>query len=199
MSYNDGRRLEGDRPYHSIDLESAPAPPLSNAPHHDEERMPLSPRASAVPQFQFPEGSNGDHKGTYPPRPTFSTNASHASTVPHQPGGGHKQAGSWDILGGFQKDWNGYDSRNASTAAFQYAEGMLQTSFSVSMRPLTSFGCVRGRAADHGQSSSRLFVTLRVSWTCCRLGKCISSCSTRPLSLDGLSSSSRSSRYVSSL
>lgn len=117
MAYPD--RLDGDRPYHSIDLESAPAP-LRPVQSSDEERMPLSPRASAVPQFNFPEGSSSsDHKGTYPPRPTFSQAPSHASNVTQA----HKPAGSWDVLGGIQKDWNGFDSRNTSQAAFQYAQG----------------------------------------------------------------------------
>lgn len=114
-----GGQLDGPRPYHSIDLESSPGA-LNRGPSNDnEERMPLSPRVSAAPQLHIQEVSD-EPKGAYPPRPDFNQMPSHSSTTRN----GHKSSSSWDVLGGIQKDWNGFDSRNGSQAAFQYAQGL---------------------------------------------------------------------------
>ena len=129
------QQRDAERPYHSIDLEQPPLP--RNDSEHDE-RMPLSPRASHVPQahdFQSSGGSQGPNV-SYPPMPDFKQTASSRTfqKMPDTPGGSHnghpmthkKANSSWDMLGGIAKDWNGFDSRNASNAAFQYAEGAPQ-------------------------------------------------------------------------
>ncbi|KAF8313471.1 hypothetical protein DL93DRAFT_2081192 [Clavulina sp. PMI_390] len=112
MSYS-GKQGQYDRPYHSIDLESSPVQQQYAPPN--EEQMPLSPRASAMPVPTMA----GVQNSQYPPRPAFqqtSSSASHGKQT-------HKSNASWDVLGGMQKEWDNFDSRNASQAAFQYAEG----------------------------------------------------------------------------
>lgn len=104
---------DGHQPYHSIDLEAAPSP--LHDPHDKEERMPLSPRASPGPQLQKQQASVGP-QGPYPPAPGYTQTST-------QNGSKHKNNGSWDVLGGIAKDWNEFDTRNASQSAFQYAEG----------------------------------------------------------------------------
>lgn len=115
MAYS---QREGDLPYHSIDLEASPS--TLHDPPEKEERMPLSPRASPAPQLQIQQASGGP-QGVYPPRPGYEQTPSQSSSAHHKL---HKSTGSWDVLGGIAKDWNEFDSRNGSKAAFQYAEGL---------------------------------------------------------------------------
>lgn len=131
MSY---RQKDDVHLYPSHDVEANPGPQGEK----DDERVPLSPRGSPAP---------GPHtrfaSASYPPRPKFDTNASDrtfqrldetpgGSQNPHGPPstpGGHHKNSSWDVLN-FQKGWEGFDSRNASQAAFQYAEGVPNPRFS---------------------------------------------------------------------
>lgn len=123
---------DAERPYQSIDLESSP---IQTGDH--DERSPLSPRIPAFQSMPLPQQThNAPSQTMYPPRPTFSQNPSvermPGTATPSQSGHGHqghKSGASWDVLGGLSKEWNGFDSRNASQAAFQYAEGKSSSTF----------------------------------------------------------------------
>lgn len=131
------QQRDGERPYQSIDLETSPH--QTSEPEHDAEkmeRMPLSPRAPAFQSMPLPQQQQAPGQPVYPPRPMFSQ----TSSLDRNPGtpnsqSGHKSNSSWDMLGGLSKEWNGFDSRNASQAAFQYAEGQSQ---SLSLVPLST-------------------------------------------------------------
>lgn len=147
QSMSFGGKLDEPRPYHSIDLEASPLPLHKGS--SNEERMPLSPRASVTPHLHIQDPSD-ESKGAYPPRPTYTSNNSQASTTRN----GHKSSSSWDVLGGIQKDWNGFDSRNGSQAAFQYAQGTWirsQLMFRLdSENPAKRHFIFRGRTRNHG-------------------------------------------------
>lgn len=131
-----------DERYHSIDL-------------HPTEDPPLPPQ---VTRFQSRDNFSTDSHSPlspnpYLPRPTVEQNHPSESRVhimtpqrpespPRDNGNGtassnghatpprtHKSRNSsWDVLGGIQKDWEGFDSRNASATHLQFAQGTLKFS-----------------------------------------------------------------------
>lgn len=141
--------------YHSIDLQH----PEEKRRSSEDSNAPLSPRPMNDQQQQhqqpvFPTPSAQVHiqePTRYPPEPRVNHASFTKLPEPNPDTSGRptpyvchttivyladwlrcrSRSSSWDLFGGIQKDWEGFDSRNASEAHLQFADGKSQSSLPI--------------------------------------------------------------------